>query len=267
MKKKISAGVVALIAAIALMAVGGIGTARAALNVQSEDFTGWFYMDHLQVHLLENGVDVCSGHNTLEGESKEKGELLSIQHESPIDYVGDTKGEVIKYGGIEPGRVYREEIAGQNGSDIDIYLRMTVRKYWVNTETKDKVTDLLPSRIHLAYNGEEYNTGAWQINDLETTTESCTYYYTNVLGAGAVTEPLFNEFWIDGELAKAVSVEEYQEGNKIYRTTTYLYDGYACYIEADVQAIQTHNAEDAIHSQWGMYNISTEGSGAPLSVQ
>ena len=36
----------------------------------------------------------------------------------------------------------------------------------------------------------------------------------------------------------------------------YKYDGYAFFIEADVQAIQPHNIQDAIHSQWGVYNVT-----------
>ncbi len=257
MKKKISKGVIALVIAIALMAVGGIGGVRAALNTPSEDFTTWFYLNHLQVHLLENGRDICGGHNTLDGENKVTGEFLQ--------YLGYEDDE--KLGLVDPGRVYTEEIQAQNGSDIDIYLRMTVRKYWVNTKTGEKATDLLPSRIHLTYGTQEYNTGAWQKSEFETTTESATYYYTSVLGADGVTEPLFNRFSVDGALADAYTVTEVREGNKVIRTWEYLYDGYACFIEADVQAIQTHNAQDAIHSQWGVYNVVTEGNGAPLSVQ
>ena len=257
MKKKITKGAIALVIAITLIAVGSIGSVRASLSVQSEDFTGWFYLNHLQVHLLENGRDVCGGHNTLDGESKIKGQFLQY-----LGYEDDQR-----LGMIEPGRVYTEEIAAQNGSDIDIYLRLTVRKYWVNTETGEKATDLLPSRIHLTFDSDEYNTGAWQKSEFETTTESATYYYTDVLSAGSVTEPLFNRFWIDGDLAEHYTVEEVREGNKIIRTWKYIYDGYACYIEADTQAIQTHNAEDAIHSQWGVYHVSTEGNGAPLLVQ
>ena len=38
----------------------------------------------------------------------------------------------------------------------------------------------------------------------------------------------------------------------------YTYDRYAFFIKADMQAIQTHNANDAIHSQWGVYDIVEE---------
>ena len=41
-----------------------------------------------------------------------------------------------------------------------------------------------------------------------------------------------------------------------YADDFYDYNGYAFYIEADVQAIQTHNINDAISSLWGVSNVS-----------
>ena len=35
-------------------------------------------------------------------------------------------------------------------------------------------------------------------------------------------------------------------------TTTYVYDGYKFKVEAEVDAVQTHNAQDAIKSAWGV---------------
>ena len=39
-------------------------------------------------------------------------------------------------------------------------------------------------------------------------------------------------------------------------TYEYDYDDFTFYIEADVQAIQTHNVNDAIGSLWGVNNVS-----------
>ena len=39
-------------------------------------------------------------------------------------------------------------------------------------------------------------------------------------------------------------------------TYRYDYDDFTFYIEADVQAIQTHNAPDALKSMWGVNNVS-----------
>ena len=59
---------------------------------------------------------------------------------------------------------------------------------------------------------------------------------------------------------KIAGLEEYTttyDGDKTIYTYTYHYDGNAFIIEADVQAIQTHNADDAIRSQWGVNNVTT----------
>ena len=43
-------------------------------------------------------------------------------------------------------------------------------------------------------------------------------------------------------------------------TTTYEYDGAQFVLEATVDAVQTHNAKDAIKSAWGVdVNISDDG--------
>ena len=43
--------------------------------------------------------------------------------------------------------------------------------------------------------------------------------------------------------------------------TTYKYNGYMFVLEAEVDAVQTHNAEDAIKSAWGVdVNIAPDGT-------
>ena len=254
-----------LIAAAVMLAAGGATATRAALNVQSEYYIAHFYLNHLQVHLLENGRDVCGGHNDLNGDEKVTGELLQ--------YLGySAEGDSETLGSVEPGKAYKEVVAARNGQDIAEYVRLTVRKYWM--ETKDgkpveKSVRLAPSLIHLQFRTEKgevkaYNDSAWQINRDETTTESATYYYSTELAAGADTEPLFNELVIDGSVAELGEVKETSEDGKTIYTYEYKYDGYAFFVEADVQAIQTHNANDAIHSQWGVYNV--EAADGRLSV-
>ncbi len=45
-------------------------------------------------------------------------------------------------------------------------------------------------------------------------------------------------------------MSETAEGEVI--TTSYRYDGYWMCLEAEVDAVQTHSAEDAIRSAWGV---------------
>lgn len=245
-KRKLSKSTrILFLAAILLLGAGGIGTAWAASPaIQGQTYNAWFYMNHLQVYLLENGKPVVESH-TLDGSSKVAGKLM--QYLVPKE--GETSAK------IEPGLKYREELAAQNGSEIPIFLRMTVRKYWLD-KNGEKASGLSPNRIRLTYGKEAYNNAAWKLNEAESTTESATYYYNTTLSAGATTEPLFDQLVIDSNVAKIEGYTTRTEGNKTIYTYIYRYNGYSCAIEADVQAVQTHNANDAIRSQWGVTNVA-----------
>ena len=264
-----------LVAAALFLGAGTFAAAKTVLDIRSEYYRAHFYLNHLQVHLIENGKDVCerAGHkNDLDSGSKVTGELattLGYEHKD---------GSAEKLGSIEPGKLYKEEIAAQNGSDIDEFVRLTVRKYWMEPKkdsdgnvVKDdngdpvlvKSSKLKPSRIHLYYKGKEgYNSSAWTLNKKEQTTESNTYYYKKDLDPGAVSSLLFDKVSIDKEIIDLGKVNEttetYADGNKtktVYKYE-YQYDDCVFFIEADVQAIQTHNVNDAIKSQWGVSNVT-----------
>ena len=276
-KKKMSKKTMALLAAaVMLLAGSGIMGTKASFTAVSDDYMAEFYLNHLQVHLLENGEDVCGGSNTLDGASKVTGALAT-----ELGYTKGSDGEEL--GTVEPGKVYKEEVAARNGQDIPQYVRMTVRKYWVETDGKGnvktdeqgnpvKTTKLSPDQIRLTYGKDNpkakardlYNKGAWVINSEESTTESATYYLKQPLAGGADSALLFDRVMIDGAVAQG-TVETSKENGKTIYTYKYDYDGFAFFIEADVQAIQTHSAQDAIHSQWGVYNVSVNNG--TLSVK
>ena len=43
-------------------------------------------------------------------------------------------------------------------------------------------------------------------------------------------------------------------------TYVYDYDGYKICLEAEAQSVQTHNAQKAVMSLWGMPNVTVSGS-------
>lgn len=259
-RKKFTRGTItALIVAVVLIAAGAIGSFAATggnPTIKSEDYTAWFYLNHLQVHLLENGKDVCGGENTLDGASKIKGELLG-----QLGYKDGVLGEA------EPGMLYKEKLGARNGQDIPIYVRMNVKKYWVEVNDDgtagNKTTVLDPGYIHLTYGDKAYNKSDWILDESVSTTESKTYYYKKALDPNADTESLFDSLVIDNKLAEKENAESTEKiddkGNKVITYKyIYKYDGYGFVIEADVQAVQTHNANDAIRSQWGVSNVKAE---------
>ncbi|MBE6040931.1 MAG: hypothetical protein E7220_00240 [Clostridiales bacterium] len=276
-KTPVSKRTLALLAATALLfGSGGYLGTKAELEYFSEDAVAGFELEHLHIHLMENGKDVCKGENDIftvhrsndevsdtdTKNEKYKGNLVEYLGYKNDTHYGDEPAYTLgEPGKVEPGRTYDERIGAKNGEDVDEYVRLTVRKYWVNDEG-EKDTTLSPDLIKLEYNGKAYNSGAWTRNPSESTTESETYYLKNVLPKNATSALLFNTLTIDKSVADAKNMTRHEEtgddGVIIY-TYEYDYNGYSFFIEADVQALQTHNVNDAIKSLWGVSNVHAGG--------
>lgn len=232
--RKSKAAVALMVIAVLLFASGGFMGARAQLNIQSQQYEGQFELDHLAVALLENGNPTAAQESAL---------------------LGDLEGS------IQPGMLYKEEIAARNTTDIDHYLRLTIRKYWIKDGVKDQTKD--PALIHLYFDEEgSYNQGPWQVNDKETTAEQTVYYYTSKLKGNTDTEPVVNTLKVDGSVLDDVTIERTpgEKAGETIITYHYDYDGYDICVEADVQALQTHNINHAIRSIWGVRNVSVSGN-------
>ena len=246
--------------AVVLLFAGSVGGTQAALQVYSENYYSALNMKNIGVTLYENGK-VTSNRvygKTAASEWKERqdGELI-------LDRLGDDPYFKI-------GKKYPFVITAANSGDIDTYLRITVYKYWVkvgegeefglkgwfhglssNTEKLVDDSKYSPATIHLGYNGSEgYNTSAWvkDENPETSTAERDVYYYTGILPVGGETAPLFDTLWVDSSVAKSVITKTV--GN--VTTYTYAYDGYGFVVQAEADAVQTHNAKAAIRSAWGL---------------
>ena len=272
---RLSKRTLALLTATAVLLGSGSYTGtRAALQYFSEDYRGGFKLQHLQVHLLENGDDVCHGANTkytvhrTDGSNPTKqdkyvGNLVEYMGYSNDDHSGNSAAyEIGSPGKVIPGKKYEERIAARNGSDINEYVRLTVKKYWVNSKdnnTRKKDTSMDPELIKLSYGGKAYNSSAWAINSKEHSKESDTYYLRKMLSGGETSADLFDTLQIDAsvyDLGDVKTTTTHTDTNKTVITYEYDYDDFTFYIEADVQAIQTHNVNDAIGSLWGVSNVS-----------
>ena len=218
-----------VLAAFVLLAAGGAIATFAAPEIISEDYKAEFALDHLGIRLVENGVV---------SDDIESGKLIN-----PLG------------GKVDPGRVYKEELAAKNITDVDEYTRMFIRVYWLDKDgNKDSSMD--PSLIELTYDDQDYNSGAWQINPDETTTECRVFYYSKIHKAGETTEPVVNKLRLNGKVMDDVTVTSERKGNKTIYTYVYKYDGYSIAIEADCQSLQIHNVNDAIKSVWGVDNVT-----------
>ncbi len=218
--KKFSAvSIVLLIVAVIMLLIGGIGGARAALT-ESDTHNATLEMKDLSVVLQENGTDV-----------NDEGELLS-------KLLGaDTS--------LKVGKKYSEVLTVKNDGTIDEYVRVILYKYW--TDGEGKAVDLDPELIKLGLGAD------WKVDDSASTPERTVLYYTEPLAAGDTSEAVLESITIDSKLATMVTMGDPVTSEDGVTTVeyTYKYNGLKFGLKAEVDGVQTHNAEDAIKSAWG----------------
>ena len=187
-------------------------------------------MGSIDVRLLENG------NITPEASKEKEGWLLSDLSDKSVD----------------PGYAYDEVIEARNTADQPEYVRVIVRKYWMDKDNKR--VDLDPSLIKLGYKNADFNSDAWIINDAETTDEQTVYYMRKALPAKTDSPALFDKISADASLADAYTLETSEDGKTI--TATYEYDGLHMGLDIEVQSIQHTSANEAITSAWGVTNVT-----------
>ena len=239
-KKNFSVKTVALLAAAGLLLLGSaVGSTRAALTYYSENYGAEISVPSIGVTLVENGAAVSSRDYEGDGWSESAGTLLSGMLE---------EGEKLAL-----GKPYEEALSVTNSGTIDAFVRVILTRSWVNSEG-EKDTSLSPELIDLnllAGNG-------WVVDEAASTAERTVLYYTSAVPAGGSTAALSDTISIDPAVGTKVenqTVSTDADGNETI-TTTFAYDGYRFSLSAEVNAVQTHNAEDAIRSAWGIDVIS-----------
>ncbi|WP_072447258.1 hypothetical protein [Blautia sp. Marseille-P3201T] len=252
MKKKrkfLSAGSVILLSASALLLVGStVGSTRAALTYYSDNYTADMSVSSIGVSLTENGKTISSrdyshGDNQWD---ETKGELFK-------DLQGDTT--------VVPGKAYEEKLSVLNSGSIDSYVRVILTKSWTDKKG-NKDTTLSPDLIKLNF----LEDNGWIVDEKSSTTERTVLYYTGIVPAGKSTPNFTDTLKIDNKIAEKVKVEtgKDENGNEVIRHV-YKYDGYQFHVDAEVNAVQTHNAQDAIKSAWGV-DVTVSENGI-LSLQ
>lgn len=243
-----------VLTAAALLLVGStVGSTRAALTYYSENYSAQMNMQSIGVSLLENDKVVSSrdyvSNNEWKGTSE--GTLLT-------NLLG--KDET-----FTPGKKYNEAISVKNSGTIDTFVRVIITKRWQDEEGK-KNTELSPDLIELNF----LTDNGWQVADAQSTKERTVLYYTKAVAAGDITPALSDTLRINPSIASDVtkpvpeSEKESEKGKTI--TYTYKYNGYTFHIDAEVDAVQTHNAKDAIKSAWGV-DVNVSDDETTMSLQ
>ena len=105
-------------------------------------------------------------------------------------------------------------------------------------------------------------TSTYQSEQSDQYKERTVLYYTKALKAGKPTPALSDTLRINPSIASDVT--KVPKGKTI--TYTYKYNGYTFHIDAEVDAVQTHNAKDAIKSAWGV-DVNVSDDETTLSLQ
>lgn len=237
MKKRLS--LVLIVLALVLLGGSIMGSARAALTYYSEDYVAQMDVKSIGVSLVEN-KNVVSWRDYLHKDdawTQKSGELLTGMLKKDEKLIFNKK--------------YTEELAVTNSGSIDEYVRVTVNRYWVDCDengkaTGKKRTDMDPAYIMLNF---PENSG-WVVDSSASTPERIVLYYTRPLPSGATSSLFADTLAIDSSIMNTVS----GDGTQFYNDVQFM-------IEAEVDAVQTHNAEDAIKSAWGVnVGIGSDGS-------
>lgn len=235
-------------AAVVLLLASGIGSTRAALTYFSENYTAQVEMKDIGVTLEETSAqgtkDISSRDYTGSGDewNTTEGELLS-------DMLDESGGK------LQLGRAYKEELSVKNSGNIDEYVRVRVYKNWTKKDGS-KETSLSPSLIilNMTQNG-------WIIDEASSTEERTVLYWPNILKVGESTAALSDTLTIDPSIGTKVTKNTETTDGVTKTTTSFNYDGVKFNLEAEVDAVQTHNAADAIKSAWGVdVNVAGDGS-------
>lgn len=257
MKKMKKSTIVLLALAAVLLISSAVGSTRAALTYYSEDYAAQVTVSNIGVSLLENDKVVSFRNYDSEGVwKKQQGELLT--------HISDEEFTL--------GEDYEEKLSVLNSGAIDSYVRVIVTRTWEKDGEIDRYLD--PKLIQLGYvNSEkefvdirdmgEYN--GWIVDEEASTPERVVLYFKEVVPAGHHTAPLTETLSINPILQTKVIETKVTVDGKTTITYEYEYDGYKFNVEAEVDAVQTHNAADAIKSAWGV-DVTVDANGV-ISLQ
>ena len=216
--------------AAGLIGFGGIRGAQAAPRIVSDWYGAQVEMTEIKTAIVENGK-IVEGYDTLLGSS-----FFSANKDNGISENGS---------GFAIGKTYNELLTVENVGSIPQYVRVSVYRYWVDADGKDiNSAKFDPEYIELGFNTD----GGWSIDEEASTAERVVLYYSRPLAVGEQLDG--DPFVTTLRISPKVSALLNEDG-------TYKYEGVNFRIEATVDAVQTHNGPDAMHSAWGRTN--TEG--------
>lgn len=249
-------------AAAALLLASTVGSTRAALTYQSENYEMRIEVPSIGVSLIENG-SVVSRRDYVENDWKEESSELLADIPGTQGNKEDKAGEAEEEKGekLVLGKSYPEKLWVHNSGTIDSYVRAIVYKNWTKGDGETANTKLSPDLIELKLTEKTLSENGWIVDKDASTPERTVLYYSHVLPSDKPTSAFSDILRINPSIGDKVT--ETQTGNTI--TTEFAYNGYQFNIKVEVDAVQTHNAVEAIRSAWGV--DVTVGANGDLTLQ
>lgn len=231
---------VLIVVCLVVIVFSGVNFTRAMLTYYSDSYVSGTEMYQIGVSLIENDIEV----------SRYDDDQVTL-------FIPE-----IPENDLQLGKTYKEELkvknCGGNLSDqnagIDQYVRVIVHKRWLKVDEDGSVSELADTTLNpdfIDLNFVNINDDYWIEDISQATKEQRVFYYHHILKANEESELFANTIRIDPAIVKEVKTEttEADDGTII---TTYLYDDYKFEIYVEVDAVQTHNAKEAILSAWGV---------------
>lgn len=240
-------GIFALFAIAVVLLLGStVGGARAAVLYGQETAPKTIETAQLNVVLVE------------ENEGAEGGRVIDM----PADGAGAEllEGMVPEDEKVQPGKRYAEKLGVRNNGGTAEYVRVTVYRYWAKADgdgaVKEKIRTIRPDYIGLNLLTEgsgwvvDADASAKDWSTDKTFAERTVLYYTRPLNSGE-TVYFADGLTVDAKINDALRA---QEGLLLDG------EGLKFQVKVCVDAVQTHNGEDAVLSAWGR-PVSIDGSG------
>lgn len=244
--KGVTIGNLCLFAAAAVLLIGSsIGSARAALTYFSQNFNSRVQTQNIGVTLLENDAYIAwRDYDKQTAEGNWNTTQKEVEERLFQNLLGENESFLM-------GKAYNEKLSVHNSGTIDQYVRVNIYRYWVKVDeygNEEKLRTLSPELIDLHL----INTDRWLLDSESTTPERIVLYYDSILEKDETSLPFSDTLTVSGKTADHVTqTKETTEDGYTVITTTYDYNGVEFRLEVEVNAVQTHNAEDAVWSTWG----------------
>jgi hypothetical protein len=237
-------------AAAGLLVFSAAGTSQAALSYVSENYKAQFDLSDIGITLVENDQDISWRNYT--GSDDAWKETTGTLLENMID---TENGEE-----LIPGKTYPEALTVRNTGSMEQYARVAIRRYWADEETGEKKTMLDPDLIEL-----NLTDSGWIEDENASTDERIVLYYSRILEPGETASLFADSLMIDPSVSSLVTEQRESSGGYTTITTSSDYDGARFVLDVEADAVQTHNAVEAIKSAWGVDVLVAEDGSLSLN--